>query len=560
VFSSFSTLTQALINIFIFLPYYFSVDVLFRTLFEPWKRVMPTEKRVGFSFGDFFNDLAFDWISRGIGFVVRMGTLFAYLLTQMLFVPLALIILSLYAIFVFPFQTLLKSFGKPEAERLIDEKQRFIETHTSDPAHVPEVEAWFDTWHSQKTHSLRWWELDNLFNTIPIGRDWSQGYTPVLDKYIIDLSGTAGKFEDRPMTIGREKELEDIETVLCKTSGANILMVGEEGVGRTTIIESLAYRIHIGRGNPLLAFKRLVEINLEKILATDRDPKVREAILEELFAEADRAGNIIFVVHNFDTYMSSGEGRVDLTIPLEKFLRSDRIHVIGITTPFAYQKFLFAKQILKSHFTILEVKEITPEITLQILLEHAHRFEARYRVILPYETLLTSVQKSAFFITDIPFPEKALMVVDECCNRVIKSEAPRGQMRTVMADLVDIVLAERTHVPTTLTSVFKVKLLTIYDKLNTYVIGQQQTMGELSAANVLTINVTQPGPEATPTPEGGQGTVPPGAYVPGNTTLTPTPSGLPNSGFFDNTLYYIISGGALMSLGGVMHKLYARPF
>jgi ATP-dependent Clp protease ATP-binding subunit ClpA len=225
-----------------------------------------------------------------------------------------------------------------------------------------------------------------------------------------------------------------------------------------------------------------VEINLEKILATDRDPKVREAILEELFAEADRAGNIIFVVHNFDTYMSSGEGRVDLTIPLEKFLRSDRIHVIGITTPFAYQKFLFAKQILKSHFTILEVKEITPEITLQILLEHAHRFEARYRVILPYETLLTSVQKSAFFITDIPFPEKALMVVDECCNRVIKSEAPRGQMRTVMADLVDLVLAERTHVPTTLTSVFKVKLLTIYDKLNTYVIGQQQTMGELSAA------------------------------------------------------------------------------
>jgi hypothetical protein len=81
-----------------------------------------------------------------------------------------------------------------------------------------------------------------------------------------------------------------------------------------------------------------------------------------------------------------------------------------------------------------------------------------------------------------------------------------------------------------------------------------------TAANVLTINVTQPGPEATPTPEGGQGTVPPGAYVPGNTTLTPTPSGLPNSGFFDNTLYYIISGGALMSLGGVMHKLYARPF
>ena len=83
-----------------------------------------------------------------------------------------------------------------------------------------------------------------------------------------------------------------------------------------------------------------------------------------------------------------------------------------------------------------------------------------------------------------------------------------------------------------------------------------------TAANILTINVGAAGNGATPTPEGGVGgaTPTPANYVPGNTTLTPTPSGLPNSGFFDNTLYYIISGGALMSIGGTIRKLYARPF
>ena len=83
-----------------------------------------------------------------------------------------------------------------------------------------------------------------------------------------------------------------------------------------------------------------------------------------------------------------------------------------------------------------------------------------------------------------------------------------------------------------------------------------------TAANILTINVGAAGNGATPTPEGGVGgaTPTPANYVPGNTTLTPTPSGLPNSGFFDNTLYYIISGGALMSIGGIIRKLYARPF
>jgi hypothetical protein len=83
-----------------------------------------------------------------------------------------------------------------------------------------------------------------------------------------------------------------------------------------------------------------------------------------------------------------------------------------------------------------------------------------------------------------------------------------------------------------------------------------------TAANILTINVGAASNGATPTPEGGVGgaTPTPANYVPGNTTLTPTPSGLPNSGFFDNTLYYIISGGTLMSIGGIIRKLYARPF
>jgi len=87
-----------------------------------------------------------------------------------------------------------------------------------------------------------------------------------------------------------------------------------------------------------------------------------------------------------------------------------------------------------------------------------------------------------------------------------------------------------------------------------------------TASNVVTVSIGETGGvqvTATPTPAGGGGgaaTPTPDAYQPGNTTLTPTPSVLPDSGFFDNTLYYIVSGGALMSLGGILRKLYARPF
>jgi len=93
-----------------------------------------------------------------------------------------------------------------------------------------------------------------------------------------------------------------------------------------------------------------------------------------------------------------------------------------------------------------------------------------------------------------------------------------------------------------------------------------------TVTNIMTVNIGNPSTEVpvTPTPTivgstGGTGgtnpavTSPP-AYVPGGSALSPTPSTLPQSGFFDSTLYYVISGGFLVSVGGILKKLYGRPY
>ena len=332
MFSSFSTLIKALTNNFIFLPYYFSVDAMIGSLFSPWKRIVSKKESKGFSFSEWGNELSIELVSRGVGFAIRLATITTYLVVQLLYLPIALIIVVLYTVFIFPLQFVIKTFSSSETEKYETERQRFVETHMLDIANREKVEKWFDGWYRNRENTKMWWELDNLFNTVPIGRDWTHGFTPTLERYATDLSSAASAHDARPMTIGREKEMQDIETILCKTKGANILLVGDEGVGKLTVIESLAYRIHIGRGNPLLAFKRLIRINLEKVLSEAEDPKVRENILENLFEEAERASNIIFVIENFDKYLSGGEGRIDLSTPIEKFTRSDKIHVIGLTT------------------------------------------------------------------------------------------------------------------------------------------------------------------------------------------------------------------------------------
>lgn len=483
MFSSFSNLTQALVNFFIFLPYYFSVDVLLGTLFAPWKRIVARRASRGFSFSEWGTDLSTDLVSRGVGFAIRSATLVTFLMVQMAYLPFALILLIAYSTFIFPIQFVVQTFSPNEDEHKTRARAHFLDTHMLDVSNRTIVERWFETWHSHRAHAQRFWELDNLFNTIPIGRDWTHGFTPTLDRFATDLTGIASRHDARPMTIGRESELREMERVLCKTSGSNILLIGEEGVGKRTVIESLAYRIHIGRGNPLLAFKRLIEINLERLLAEATDAKIRESTLETLFAEAESAGNIIFVIADVDRYISTESGKVDLSIPLIKYAQSNKIQLIATTTPSTYQKYVYPHDALRTLFTSITVNEVSLDVTLAILLDHAHRYEARYGVVVPYETIAAAVQKSAFFINDIPFPEKALQVVDDACVKTQNAHHDNSMtLNVVMPDTIDAVISTRTHIPTTLTDAFKQKLLTISDTISTQVIGQIQASKKLAGA------------------------------------------------------------------------------
>ena len=133
--------------------------------------------------------------------------------------------------------------------------------------------------------------------------------------------------------VGRQKEIQQIEGILIKNEEANVLIVGEEGVGKRTIVDALSKQIYEGSSSPILAYKRILKLNLEKILTTYTDQKQRENFLEDLFKEASEAKNVILLIENLDKYVASGPGRVDLSLPIEKYGIRSTIQFIGITTP-----------------------------------------------------------------------------------------------------------------------------------------------------------------------------------------------------------------------------------
>ncbi|MEI7653247.1 MAG: AAA family ATPase [bacterium] len=470
---------QKCINVFIFLPYFFSVDVMVKTLFAPWKRIAPKTKRVGFSFSDWATDVGFDLVSRWIGSVMRGSVLLAYLMIVVLYLPTIAILTIIHLFCVWPLQWALAQIMTPPEVVEIRRKKAFVFSHTLDAVNEPQVSAWYDRIATTLAIKKRWWDLKNLMAHPPLARDWAQGYTPTLDEYSVDLSTDASHHESRPMTIGRQRELLEMEDILCKSRDANIIMTGAPGVGKTTVIESLAYRIYIGKGHPLLSFKRLVELNLERILSQHTDMKVREEILSTLLDEAHRAGNIIIVINNIDRYVSTDIGRIDLTIPLEKYLAQPEVQVIGVTTPTAYERYIRTRPNLSHHFTPVQIDEISPETALEILMNHHHKFENRYQVTIPYETLQATIRQSAYFITTIPFPEKALQLLDDACVYVKNNQKTDHVVRPTV---IDEVLSSKLHVPTVVNDAMKQRLLDVESTLRSVVIGQDTAIAQISSA------------------------------------------------------------------------------
>ncbi len=467
---------QALYNIFIFLPYFFSVTVLIKSLFAPWKNITTKSTKRGFSLSDILNTISFNLISRVMGFSMRMAVLTFYFMVLTLYLLSLPFVIALFFVCL-PVLSLINSAKKTPEEQKALQKEHFIKTHIIKEENLEQVANWFEVLYAQEQHKKNWWKLHNLFETPPLGRDWSVGYTPTLDQYAEDLTNPTYQIAMRRHIIGRDSETSMIEQVLSQSGEANVLLVGENGVGKHTIINALAKKVYEGKTNTLLAYKRILSLNMEKLLTEHVDQKRREESFELLLAEAAESKSVILLIDNFDRYITNDDNRVDLTIPLEKYAKSANIQFIGITTPFMYEKFVYTKSEIRNIFTKVDVSEVTNDITLQILLEKIPEYEARYKVAIPYESVTTAIEKSNFYINTIPFPEKALQLMDSVCVYTVQTL----RQKLIMPEYIDTVLSQKVHVPTTLTEKVKSKLLHLEDLLHEKILGQDEAVREVSA-------------------------------------------------------------------------------
>lgn len=454
-------------NLLLFLFHFFSVSALLKSLFEPWKNIQMDEQDQdqGHSWLD---RLTFNAISRGLGFTLRSSLIIAFLIVATLYfiaLPVATLIFFLLLSIL-----QLESLIPPSEEAL---KQSYFDSfmHNHANAHNRDsVKRWFDFYYEHFLKKREWWSLTELLKIQPLGYDWTSGFTIHLNQFGDDMLSA------RPYLIGREEELAELTRSLMKERGANVVLIGEDGAGKHSVIYELAKRSQEGTAAKQLAYKRFIQLDIEKVLARYQTPEQQETFFAELLREGERAKNIVLVIDNLGKYLSNDAAGVNLSSSIQKCAEHSSIHLIVSTTPHDYEKYFRPQASLQTLFSPLEINEPTPEENTLIVAQKALTFEQRYSCIIPYEMIEQCIEKSDYYLSQLPFPQKALNLLEDACTVAAQQKAS-----TLTLSHLQAAISKETKAPTEIDDTLKDKLLTLEPQLQRIILHQDQALQTLAA-------------------------------------------------------------------------------
>ena len=246
-----------------------------------------------------------------------------------------------------------------------------------------------------------------------------RGNTPILDKYARDLVAGAAKGELDPV-IGREKEMERIIQILSRRTKNNPVLIGEPGVGKSSIAEGLAQKISDGSIPEILAGNRILSLDIPGMLAGAKYRGEFEERLKNMISEVKNAGNIILFIDEIHTMVGAGAGEssIDAAAILKPELANGTIRCIGATTLREYHKYIEKDAALERRFQPVQVGEPTAEESVEILKGLRERYENHHHVRITDGALEACVKLSARYISDRFLPDKAIDLLDEAASRV----------------------------------------------------------------------------------------------------------------------------------------------
>ncbi|KAK7425004.1 Heat shock protein hsp98 [Neonectria magnoliae] len=274
-----------------------------------------------------------------------------------------------------------------------------------------------------------------------------------LAKFTIDMTEMARDKKIDPV-IGREEEIRRVVRILSRRTKNNPVLIGEPGVGKTTVVEGLAQRI-VNRDVPdNLKSCKLLSLDVGALVAGSKYRGEFEERMKGVLKEITESKDVIILfvdeIHLLMGAGSSGEGGMDAANLLKPMLARGQLHCIGATTLAEYRKYVEKDAAFERRFQQVIVKEPTIPETVSILRGLKERYDRHHRVTILDSALVASANLAARYLTSRRLPDSAIDLVDEASAavRVARESKPEvidSLERKLRQLMIEIAALEKEH-------------------------------------------------------------------------------------------------------------------
>jgi len=301
--------------------------------------------------------------------------------------------------------------------------------------------------------------------------------------------------ENKEDFIGRDKEIERCIQILCRKKKKNLVIIGESGTGKTTLVRGIAKRIVDNNIPKQLMGAEIYSVNIANMIAGTKfrgqfEERMKKVIDFMVSKQKDSKNKAIMFLDEIHTIVGAGnaEGSVDAVSMLKPKLTEDNFQCIGATTPEEFRKKISKDNALSRRFSTVFLEESSAESTFDILKGIKKEYENYHKVSLNNDILEKIVDLSNKYIKNRFFPDKAIDILDESCSRFIMSKEykhfSKEKNKPILEEkIVYDVISGMTQVPmNAIDKDEKSKLRYLENNLKKMVIGQNKAVNEISKA------------------------------------------------------------------------------
>lgn len=290
---------------------------------------------------------------------------------------------------------------------------------------------------------------------------------------IDDLTNINNYVKNNPvLLLGREAEVKELTECLLRKQKPNAILIGDPGVGKTSIVYYLAQLINEGKVIPQLKNKVLYELDISSVVAGTKYRGEFEEKLKKILRKVKENKNTIIFIDEIHNIIGAGgaEGAIDASNIIKPYLSRGEIQCIGATTYDEYVKLFEKEKALERRFQVVKIQESSPKATIEILYHIVDTYKKFHEMEVEENLLENIVYLCKHYMVGRYFPDKAIDILDCAFVRA-------RQLGKQIVEKEDIVKTIEAQCKVTIDHIDLAESLKI--SLNKYIIGQDESIEEI---------------------------------------------------------------------------------